>query len=125
MANPTHPNIAQSDFTDQEIDYLKAKVNRLVFLLSASAMPVDVKTAWLTLLPEMNLDQIDRFTTVLEEELSATLEQAKKQPEDEELLLKLKSAKERYEDKIAAANKKVFAQLEMIEEQVAEQVVVG
>ncbi|MBI5221963.1 MAG: hypothetical protein HY980_00475, partial [Candidatus Magasanikbacteria bacterium] len=95
-------------------------VDRLVFLLDASAMSIEVKTAWLTLLPEMNLDQIDRFTTVLEEELSTTLEQAKQQPEDEELLLKLKSAKERYEDKIAAANKKVFAQLGRIEEQVNE-----
>lgn len=120
MANPAHPNISSTEFTDQEIAYLKAKVDRLIFLLDASAMPGDVKTAWLTLLPEMNLDQIDRLAAVIEEELKTTLQQAEKQPEDEELLLKLKSAKERYADKIAAASKKVFAQIEKIEDSIAQ-----
>lgn len=86
-------------------------------LLDVSAQPVEVKTAWLTLLPHMTLAQVDRLIALLEQEFAMTLKAAKEQPEDEELILKLKAAKERYDSQIAAANQKALTALQKIEAQ--------
>lgn len=120
MALPVHPNISEPQFTDAELIYLKAKIDRLIFLLDLSATPADVKTAWLTLLPEMNLEQIDKLTGMLEQELQETLKAAKERTEDAELLLKLQNAKVRYDQKISAAQKKVMSELQKIETQLKE-----
>ena len=103
---------------DQEISYLKAKADRVIFLLDASAMPEEVKTAWLTLLPEMSLAQVDRLIGLLDEELEVTLKEAQAHPEDEEFILKLQAAKTRYDEKVAVADKQLLAQLSSIEAQV-------
>lgn len=112
---PPPPN--RSQFTDEEYAYLKAKVDRLIFLLDASAMPQQVKTAWITLLPEMNLDQIDRLNALLEKEIEVAAEYAKQQPENDELVVKLKAAKERYDSKISTADQAAMTTLQDIEKQ--------
>lgn len=104
------------DLTEQERAYLKAKAERVIFLLDASAMPPEVKTSWLTLLPHMTLDQVDRLIAIVEQEIETTYQAAKQYPEDEELVLKLKAAKERYGAKVAEADKKALAALERIED---------
>lgn len=109
------PPVASS--LDQEVAYLKAKADRVIFLLDASAMPDEVKTAWLTLLPEMSLAQVDRLIALLDEELTITAKEAQKHPEDEEFILKLTAAKTRYDETIAASDKRVFAQLAQIEQE--------
>lgn len=106
------------DLTQNELAYLKAKVDRTLFLLDASAMPEEVKTAWLTLLPHMTLEQVDRLTALLEEEITLAVAEAKKHPEDEEFILKLKVAKERYDVKVAQADKKALAALARIEQEI-------
>ena len=88
----------------------------MIFLLDASVMPQQVKTAWITLLPEMNLDQIDRLSALLEKEIEVAAEYAKKQPENDELIVKLKAAKERYDSNMAAADQQAMAALQSIEE---------
>jgi len=111
MANP--------QLTDNERAYLKAKMDRVMLLLDASVMPDQNKTAWLTLLPSMNLNQIDRLIAFLEKELDMAMEEAKKHPEDEELIIKLKAAKERYDTQIAEADKKLDTALADIEEKIS------
>src|SRR3989338_6766655 len=101
--------------TDNELGYLKTKADRVLFLLDISAMPDEVKTSWLTLLPEMTLDQVDRLATLLEEEILLAAAYSKQHPEDEELLLKLKLAKEHYDTQTAVADKKMFLALAQIE----------
>lgn len=109
----------QSQLTNEERAYLKAKMDRVMLLLDASIMPDVNKTAWLTLLPSMNLNQIDRLIDILEQELDKALEESKKHPEDEELIVKLKAAKERYDAQVATADKKLDVSLKDIEEKIA------
>ncbi|MDO8505789.1 MAG: hypothetical protein Q7S48_04405 [bacterium] len=121
MAKKTTPiNSSPVQAPDINLEFLKSKVEQVLFLLDASAMGDEVKTAWITLLPEMTLAQVDRLTGLLDEELTLTLEYAKKHPEDEELILKVKAAKERYDGKIAEADSRALAQLTIIEEQITQ-----
>ena len=53
--------------TDQ--DFLNVG-KRLALLLAASDMPEDVKESWVVLIPEMSLDQMDRFAKALEENIA-------------------------------------------------------
>ena len=107
---------AAAQGSDINVEFIKSKVEQVLLLLDASAMPDDAKTAWLTLLPQMSLAQVDRLTGLLEEELTLTLEYAKKHPEDEELLLKMRAAKERYDEKLAETDNRALLQLAKIEE---------
>ena len=109
------PDSAQ--LTQNELAYLKAKVDQVIFLLDASVMPFEVKTAWLTLLPHMTLEQVDRLTGFLQEEIDLAAKEAKKHPEDEELILKLQVAKERYAANMVAAEQKALMALQKIEAQ--------
>ena|SRR3989338_1000132 len=113
----TLPPPTPADFSKQELAFLRAKVDRVISLLDASAMPQEVKTAWLTLLPHMTLEQVDRLTALVEEEIELALRGAKQRPEDEELVLKLKAAKDRYDAKIAAAEQRALAEIKHIEAQ--------
>ena len=112
------PDSAQ--LTQNELAYLKAKVDQVIFLLDASVMPFEVKTAWLTLLPHMTLEQVDRLTGFLQEEIDLAAKEAKKHPEDEELLLKMKAAKDRYDEKMAQADTRALTQLSAIEQQLTQ-----
>lgn len=118
MAKKT-PLTAQRQASGQDINlaFIRAKVDQILLLLEASAMTEEVKTAWVTLLPQMSLAQVDRLVGLLEEELTLTLEYAKKHPEDEELLLKLKTVKDRYAVKAGETNSRALAQLSNIEAQ--------
>ena len=113
-------NSAPVQAPDINLAFLKSKVEQVLFLLDASAMPNDVKTAWVTLLPQMSLAQVDRLVGLLEEELTLTLEYAKKHPEDEELILKMKVAKERYDAKMTEADNRTLTQLSAIEQQLTQ-----
>lgn len=121
MAKKT-PLTAQSQTSGQDINlaFIRAKVDQVLLLLEASAMPEEVKTAWVTLLPQMSLAQVDRLVGLLEEELTLTLEYAKKHPEDEELLLKLQTVKDRYAAKAAETNSRALAQLSNMEAQLTQ-----
>ena len=110
------PQTSEAD----DIAYLKAKADRVLFLIAASVMPEEVKTACVTLLPYMSLDHVDRLISVLEEEITVALAYAKKHPEDEEFLLKLKAAKERYDSKVQVADRAALASLTRIESQLAQ-----
>ncbi|MBI2552499.1 hypothetical protein HYW17_04345 [Candidatus Uhrbacteria bacterium] len=116
MANGQTPQ----QLTQNELAFLKAKVDRVILLLDASVMPPEVKTAWLTLLPHMTLEQVDRLIALTEEEVELAFKAAKKHPEDEEFILKLKAAKNRYEAKVAEADKHALAQLQKINDALAQ-----
>lgn len=100
--------------TQDELNFLKSKIDRTLMLLDVSAMPAEVKTAWVTLLPHMTLAQVDRLTALLEEELAMVLKESKQHPEDEELILKLKVAKERYDAQVVVTNQKALTALDNI-----------
>lgn len=115
MAKPSLSPVP-AQLSQDELAFLRAKADRVILLLDTSVMPDEVKTSWLTLLPHMTLDQVDRLTSLLEEELALTLKYAKQRPEDEELVLKLKAAKERYDGSVAEADKRALLQIARIEE---------
>ncbi|MDP2812074.1 MAG: hypothetical protein Q8O32_00050 [bacterium] len=57
----------QQNLNQQELEGLaKAKGQRLAFLLSAANIDDEQKEAWLTLLPEMSLEQLEKLVDVLE-----------------------------------------------------------
>ncbi len=49
-------------------ELLKNRVKKLVFLIEESVMPDEIKVSWVKLLPEMSIEQIDKFFDVLEAE---------------------------------------------------------
>ncbi len=53
------------DFEDVKRD-LQLQGRKIALLLYESPMPAEIKEAWITLMPTMTLDQIDRFGTILE-----------------------------------------------------------
>ena len=53
----------------QTEDIIKLLGQKLGFLLARSKMPEDVKLAWLSLLPKMSFEQIDRLTQILEDQI--------------------------------------------------------
>lgn len=54
---------------DQELkDLIRNKVERLAFFIEKSSMPDGVKVAWVKLLPELSLEQIDSLFDVVEAE---------------------------------------------------------
>lgn len=110
---------SKGQLTDEERQYLKAKVDRLVYFLDASAMPLEVKSSWLTLLPDMTMDQIDLLTKMLEGEFEIAMKKAKKHSPEAELIVKLQSVKERYQKKMDAVGTKVLAELQKIEEEIS------
>ena len=57
----------ESDQEAREIlETLRANARKLVVLIEHSTMPDDVKDAWIALLPEMSVKQLDKFLSVLE-----------------------------------------------------------
>ncbi len=56
---------------DKQIEEdLKNVGERLALLLASADMPDDVKDAWAALIPEMSLEQIDRFAKALESNIA-------------------------------------------------------
>ena len=57
----------KSDLTQEDLEKLaKERGERLAFLLASLNIKEEQKQAWLTLLPDMSLDQIDRLLNILE-----------------------------------------------------------
>lgn len=102
----------ESNKEAQEIlETLRANAKKLVVLIERSTMPDDVKDAWVALLPEMSVKQLDRFLSVLEakyldeqtrridaeykEKISALVErfEQEKAKEDEEAVKTFESVK--------------------------------
>ncbi len=108
------PVTATSKPEDLSFDFLKVKASRVFFLLDLSPQPPEMKTAWVAMLPHMNLAQVDRLIELLEEEVELTLKHAAQHPEQEEFVLKLKSATERYNTAISAADKKTLMAFQKI-----------
>lgn len=106
-----------SQLSADETVYLRAKVDRVLLLLNASAQPPEVKTAWVTLLPHMTLSQVDQLTALLEAELETTLRAARQHPENDELILKLTAAKQKYEAAHSQANAAALATVQKIEQE--------
>lgn len=51
---------------EQLLAGLEFQARKLAFLLYASTMPESIKQSWLTVLPEMSLEQVQRFLDILE-----------------------------------------------------------
>ncbi|GEM_PF-5065202 len=109
------PALSATPQKDSQFDFLKIKASRVFFLLDLSPQPPEMKTAWVAMLPHMNLAQVDRLIELLEEEIELTLKHAAQHPEQEEFVLKLKSATERYNTAISAADKKTLGVLQSVE----------
>jgi len=58
--------VTKTDFIEQTKQPGTEAGRKLGFLLAKSALPAEQKESWLALLPTMTLDQIERFTRVLE-----------------------------------------------------------
>lgn len=64
------PKIQQEEsFTEEQLsEIVDFRARKLGVFLLGSSLPDDVKEAWITLLPEMTLEQVDRLTDILEAE---------------------------------------------------------
>lgn len=84
---------------------------KLAVLLHNSTMPEDVKEAWIALLPEMTLEQIDRLLNILE---SKYLDEQTKDI-DKEYQQKLQKFVEKYNQEEEQHKKKLLKNLSDIE----------
>ncbi|MBI4135419.1 hypothetical protein HY477_01660 [Candidatus Uhrbacteria bacterium] len=112
------PVSAPNQLSQSELEFLRAKVDKTLMLLDASAMPQEVKTAWVSLLPSMTLEQVDRLHALIEDEIEVTLKAMQERPEEEELVLKLKAVKDRYDAQVVSADKQASVQLAEIEDEI-------
>lgn len=91
------------------------KGQRLGLLISSLDIPQEQKEAMLTLLPEMNEGQIDKFIAALEENY---LKQATAGA-DKELEAGLKVAQEEYEEKMNAAKAEADKRMKEIQDKLS------
>ena len=103
--------------TPQEEESLERKFQHLMTLLSVSAMPEDIKEAWVAMLPEMKLAQVNRLIKILEQEAHRALEYAQDHPEDQRLLDKLKEARQFHEEEDKNIEARTMAALLAIEDE--------
>ncbi len=47
-------------------ELLKNRAKKLVFLIEESSLPDEIKVSWVKLLPEMSIEQIDKFFDIFE-----------------------------------------------------------
>lgn len=112
------PAPLSNQLSQDELEFLRTKVDKTLLLLDTSTMPAEVKTAWVTLLPRMTLEQVDRLCALVEEEIAIALKAMEAQPENDELFLKLKAAKELYDAQTVEINQNALAGLHKIEENI-------
>lgn len=110
MTPPTTITPAQEESMERKFQHIMA-------LLKVSAMPQDVKDSWLALLPEMTVDQVNRFIKLLEKELAQALEAAQNHPEDQRMLDKLKEAMQFHEEEKRNIEERTLAALRAIEDE--------
>ncbi len=65
----TNPHLTKKEVEE----LLRLKAYELAVLLHLSNMPMEIKKSWIALLPEMTLEQIDKFIMVLENALANNL----------------------------------------------------
>lgn len=88
---------------------------RVAWLVAASNMPHDVKEAWITLIPQMKPEQLDRFVAQLEAHLDDALKTDLKQFAQE-----FEEAQTKYEESKQALENRALKQLEDIEKLIAQ-----
>ena len=103
----------QQNLNQQELEELaKAKGQRLAFLLSAANIDDEQKEAWLTLLPEMSLEQLEKLVDVLEAQY---LNQQTKDI-DKEFAKDLTNIKNEYDQKEADLEKDTIEKMRKLTE---------
>jgi len=103
--------------TPQQEEAMERKFQHILALLKVSAMPQDVKDSWLALLPEMTVEQVNRFIKLLEKELQQALEAAQNHPEDQRMLDQLKEAMQFHEEEQKNIEERTLAALQAIEDE--------
>lgn len=83
---------------------------RLALLLASANIPDDVKNAWITLIPEMTLEQLDRFANILAKSLGNVKDAA-----FESLAQSIQEAKQQHDQELKEAQTKALKNLEEIE----------
>ncbi len=114
MQDDLTPNTQSNDTEVTDEQFTKVG-ERLAYLLAAASLPEDVKDAWVALVPEMTIEQMDRFAKALEENIAGT-----EGPELERLTQGIKEAKEVDERETKAIMAKANASLEEIEKMISE-----
>jgi len=86
--------------------------HRLALLLATSDLPDDAKEAWAVLIPEMNLQQIDQLTKILEGYVhSAAMKDLDGFKED------LAKIKQGHEEKVSEVNRNALSELDALEKE--------
>lgn len=98
----------QNDESDEKLFTDIGK--RLALLLVASDMPDEAKESWIALIPEMSMEQLDRFAKILEANIAGA-----QGPELEALGDALRTAREHQEQEKAKAVEKAEQSLDEIE----------
>jgi hypothetical protein len=83
---------------------------RLAWLLAASSLPEDVKEAYITLVPEMEMEQIDALMQALEKHVADAAE-----TEAESFVENLKTIKDNHNKKQKYLEEKALAEMDDIE----------
>ncbi|MDA2922891.1 hypothetical protein MYX07_06540 [Patescibacteria group bacterium AH-259-L07] len=104
------------ELTSEEIkEAVKSQGKKLGFLIAALNISDIEKEAWLTLLPNMSLEQIERLGNILESKY--TDQQTK--GIDEELRSDLEKIKTEYDKKVGGLNTKTIKKIKDLSSQVS------
>ncbi|HBO99717.1 MAG: hypothetical protein UU48_C0010G0021 [Candidatus Uhrbacteria bacterium GW2011_GWF2_41_16] len=86
---------------------------RLAFLLAAADIPSDVKDAWVTLVPKMTLEQIDRLSGILERYVKGAVATDVRSFREE-----IEKLKEKQRTSLAAAAQTALDEMDAVEKQI-------
>lgn len=106
-----------TELTPEEREYLKLKYEHLLMLLQASALPDEAKAAWVQIIPEMNIDQLNRLIKILEDEMSAALSAMQQSPDEQRLIDKLNEARDFHEEELSSIAKRTEAALQALDDE--------
>jgi antitoxin component of RelBE/YafQ-DinJ toxin-antitoxin module len=100
---------------EEVLNGLEGNARKLATLIFYSTMPDDVKEAWIALLPEMTLEQMEKLLNILE---SKYIDE-KTRPVDEEYKAKLESLIKELEAQKESEDKKTVELLKKISDKLS------
>lgn len=104
----------KNQLTNQDQNQAQFLGRKLGFLIGASTLPDDVKQAWLTILPELSLEQIGRLIDILE----AKYLDEQTQDVNQKLEQELKQIQSKYQEKRDQLDADALEKIKDLEKQV-------
>lgn len=100
----------QNDTPEKIEKQAKMLGERLAWLMAASSLPDDVKEAYMTLLPEMSMEQIDQLMQMLEKNVASAAE-----IEATDFIENIKAVQDHHKQQVEETQKRALTGMEEIE----------